>query len=141
MFSRPDVAKSYSEYILKRPELMDQYNRMFNNLNEIQEATGRGSGSKFDKFMTPLEDTVDALNIPNRWQEYLIRRGTFFAELQRLTRNEYGIDLIDTLQQGKVKDLLNDASSVKPAKARSFEALVDESVTCLLYTSPSPRDS
>ena len=129
MFSRPDVAKSYSEYILRRPELMDQYNRMFNNLNEIQQATGRGSGSKFDKFMTPLEDTVDALNIPNRWQEYLIRRGTFFAELQRLTRNEYGIDLIDALQQGKVKDLLNDASNVKPAKARSFEAIVDEAVT------------
>lgn len=129
MFSRPDVAKSYTDYILQRPELLNQYDRMFNNLNEIQEATGRGSGTMFDKIITPLEDTVDVLNIPNRWQEYLIRRGTFFAELQRLTRNEYGIDLIDTLQQGKVKDLLNDASNVKPAKARSFNALVDEAVT------------
>lgn len=129
MFSRPDVAKGYTDLILQRPELMNQYERMFNNLNEIQEATGRGSGTTFDKIITPLEDTAEVLNIPNRWQEYLIRRGTFFAELQRLTRNEYGIDLIDTLQQGKVKDLLNDASNVKPANARSFNSLVDEAVT------------
>ena len=128
IFSRPDVARSYSEFILTRPELTNQYDRMFNNINEIQRMTGRGTGSVFDRVMSPLEDTVDFLNIPNRWQEHLIRRGVFFGELQRLTRNEYGIDLIDTLQRGQLNDLLNDASTVRPEGARSFIGLIDSAV-------------
>ena len=87
MFSRPDVARAYSEFILTRPELTNQYDRMFNNINEIQRMTGRGSGTAFDRVVSLGEDTVDFLNIPNRWQEHLIRRGVFFGELQRLTRN------------------------------------------------------
>lgn len=129
IFSRPDVAKAYTDFILTRPELASQYDRMFNNINEIQALTGRGTGTAFDKIVSPLEDAADALNTPNRWQEHLIRRGVFFGELQRLTRNEYGIDLIDTLQSGKLQDLLNDASSVKPENARSFLGIVDQAVT------------
>ena len=128
MFSRPDVAKGYTDLILGRKELATQYSRMFDNINEIQKATGKGSGTKFDKVMTEMEDVVDTLNVPNRWQEYLIRRGTFFSELERLTKREYGIDLIDTLNDGKLNDLLNDASSVRPEKARSFISIIDDSV-------------
>ena len=152
IYSRPDVARAYTEFLLQRPELADQYDRMFNNINEIQELTGRGSGTVFDRVLSPMEDVVDFLNIPNRWQEHIIRRGVFFGELQRLTRNEYGIDLIDALQAGKLQDLLNDSSLVKldggqtvfdrsnynaitdgqqlsPPSRRSFLALVDEAVT------------
>ena len=128
MFSRPDVARAYSEFILTRPELTNQYDRMFNNVNEIQRMTGRGSGSVFDRVISPLENTVDFLNVPNRWQEHLIRRGVFFGELQRLTRNEYGVDLIDALQRGQLTDLLNDASTVRPEGARSFIGLIDSAV-------------
>lgn len=128
IFSRPDVAKGYTEFLLNRPELASQYDRMFNNINEIQSITGRGSGTLFDKVLSPMEDVVDTLNTPNRWQEHLIRRGVFFGELQRLTRNEYKIDLIDALQSGKLQDLLNDASTVKPENARSFLGLVDDAV-------------
>lgn len=128
IYSRPDVARSYSEFILSRPELSTQYDRMFNNINEIQELTGRGSGTAFDRVMSPLEDTVDFLNIPNRWQEHLVRRGVFFGELQRLTRNEYGIDLVDALQGGKLQDLLNDAGDIRPEGSRSFLGLVDSAV-------------
>ena len=129
IYSRPDVARAYTEFLLQRPELADQYDRMFNNINEIQELTGRGSGTVFDRVVSPMEDVVDFLNIPNRWQEHIIRRGVFFGELQRLTRNEYGIDLIDSLQKGQLNDLLNDASSVRPERARSFISIVDEAVT------------
>lgn len=128
MFARPDVAKGYTDLILGRKELATQYSRMFDNINEIQKATGKGSGTKFDKVMTEMEDVVDTLNVPNRWQEYLIRRGTFFSELERLTKREYGIDLIDALNDGKLNDLLNDASSVRPEKARSFIHIIDDSV-------------
>lgn len=129
MFSRPDVAKGYTDLILDRPELANQYSKMFDNINEIQKATGRGSGTTFDKVVSEMEDVVSVLNTPNRWQEFLTRRGVFFAELERLTKREYDIDLIDALNDGKLNDLLNDASSVKPEKARSFVNLIDDSVT------------
>ena len=52
----------------------------------------------------------------------------FFGELGRLTKKEYNIDLIDALQEGKLPDLLNDASTVRPDGARSFVALVNDSI-------------
>jgi hypothetical protein len=128
MFSRPDVAKGYSDLILERPELAKQFDAMYNNINEIQKLTGRGSGTGFDKVLSGMEDVVDTLNTPNRWQEYLIRRGQFFGELERLTKREYDIDLIDALNEGKLQDLLNDASSIRPEGAPSFIKLVDDSV-------------
>jgi len=129
MFSRPDVAKGYSDLILERPELAKQFDAMYNNINEIQKLTGRGSGGRLDRVLSEMEDVVDVLNTPNRWQEFLIRRGQFFGELERLTKRHYDIDLIDALNEGKLKDLMNDASSVKPEKAPSFITLVDEATT------------
>lgn len=141
MFSRPDVAKGYTDLILKQPELTKQFDAMYNNINEIQKLTGRGEATAIDKktgkrtvsgaldgVLSTLEDGTTLLNAPNRWQEYLIRRGQFFGELQRQVRNEYDADLIDLLQQGKLRDLLNDASTVKPEGKRSFLDLVDASV-------------
>ena len=128
MFRNPVEAKRYTDILLDRPELSDQYDRMFNNINEIQALTGRGQGGVADTVLTALEDGVDLLNTPNRFQEYLIRRGAFFGELERLARREWDIDLIDTLNQGKIRDLLNDTQSVRPAGARSFMDLVDDSV-------------
>jgi|11BtaG_2_1085332.scaffolds.fasta_scaffold03034_2 hypothetical protein len=127
MFSEPEVAKGYTDLILGQPQLAKQFDMMYNNLNEIQKATGRGSGGKLDYVLTGLEDATDILNTPNRWQEYLIRRGQFFGELERLTKREYGIDLIDTLQDGKLRDLLNDAGGFKPEGKPSFLELVDQS--------------
>jgi hypothetical protein len=121
--TRLDV-EDYTDFILGQPELAAQYDLMFNNLNEIQKLTGRGSGTIGDKVLTELEDAVDVLNTPNRWQEFLIRRGAFLGELERLTKREYGIDLIDTINDGKIRDLLNDASSVRPKDARSFNDIV-----------------
>jgi hypothetical protein len=127
MFSKPDVAKGYTDLILGQPQLSKQFDMMYNNLNEIQKATGRGTGGKLDTVLTGLEDATDILNTPNRWQEFLIRRGQFFGELERLVKREYGIDLIDTLQDGKLRDLLNDAGGFKPEGKPSFLDLVDQS--------------
>lgn len=128
MFDRPDVARGYTDYILNRPELKDQYELMFESINEIHRLTGRGKGGGLDTTLTALEDGVDALNIPNRWQEYLIRRGAFLGELERLTKREWDTDLFEQLNAGKIKDLLNDVSTVKPEGARSFNELVADSV-------------
>jgi hypothetical protein len=123
--TRLDV-EEYVDFILKQPELGDQADLLFNNINEIQRLTGRGEGGKLDAVLSELEDAVDVLNTPNRWQEHLIRRGAFLGELERLTKREYGIDLIDTINKGQLRDLLNDATSVRPAEARSFIDIIDE---------------
>ena len=166
-------AKDYVDFILDRPELAKQFDLMFNQLNELQAATGRGTarqtqidnfikaakqraketktkfdakkvkkeaeeaadkglfGGKFntlgkgtDTVLSELEDGVSVLNSANRWQEYLVRRGAFLGELERLVKREYKIDLIDTLNDGKIKDLLNDSTTVRPKGARSFNELV-----------------
>ena len=168
--------KEYVDFILDRPEFAKQYDLMFNQLNELQAATGRGEarqrqidnfisearakakkkGIKFDAdkvreeaerlasrnfdtfgkgvdtVLSELEDGVSVLNSANRWQEYLVRRGSFLGELERLVKREYKIDLIDTLNEGKIKDLLNDASSVRPKGARSFNELVADATNMAL---------
>ncbi len=126
---RPDEVAGFVDLILDRPEFDTQFSRMFDNLNEIQMAQGRGSGTVIDKILSGTEDVVQALNMPNRWQEFLVRRATFLGELERLVRREYDMDLFDALQQGKLRSLMNDASDVKPENARSFIDLIDESVT------------
>ena len=118
--------KEYVDFIMEQPELAKQADLLFNNINEIQRATGRGEGGATDATLSVLEDAVDTLNVPNRWQEYLIRRGAFLGELERLTKREYGIDLMDTINEGKIRDLLNDATSVRPEGARSFMNLVED---------------
>jgi len=122
-------SKDYVDFILNRPELSKQFDLMFNQLNELQQATGRGQattrfGKVIDGTLSELEDAVSVLNSANRWQEYLVRRGSFLGELERLVKREYKIDLIDTLNEGKIKDLLNDSTTVRPKGARSFNELV-----------------
>jgi len=85
----------------------------------------RESG-KLNLLLNEYEDVIQVLNAPNRFQEFLIRRGTFFSEIERLVRREYKIDFIDALENGKLDDLLNDASTVRPEGARSFMDIVDE---------------
>ena len=127
MFNNPKETKEVVDFILERPELQGQYRLLFDNINEIMISTGRGKGGVIDKVLSEGEDAVMALNIPNRWQEFLVRRGAFLGELERLVKREYNIDFIDALNQGKIRDLLNDAGSVRPAGARSFIDLVADS--------------
>ena len=124
MFDNPKETKEVVDFILEQPELKNQYKLLFDNINEIMISTGRGTGSALDKILTVGEDAVMAFNIPNRWQEFLVRRGAFLGELERLVKREYGIDFIDTIGQGKIRDLLNDAGNLKPENARSFGDIV-----------------
>jgi len=123
-FSRPDVAQGYLNLILDNPKFASQYSKLYDNLNEIQKASGRGAGDVKDKILSPLEDTVEMMNFANKWQETLTRNAIAMNELERLVRLEYGIDLIDAMQDGKLPALMNDATSVRPEGARSFSAIV-----------------
>ena len=127
MYGDTETAKTYSDFILSRPQLAGQMDLMYNNINEIQMMTGRGTGTKTDKVLSEMEDLTMALNIPNRWQEMVVRRGMFLGELQRLTRREYGIDLMENINQGKIIDLLNDAPGIRPEGSKQFIELIADS--------------
>ena len=134
IFEDPKAAKDWTDYILKRPEFKDQFDTMFNQLNEIRRAS-RGTptgtvGKGFNTVVSELEDFVDFLNTPNRWQEFLVRRGMFFGDIQRLVRREYGIDFMeDVVKKGKIRSLINDSTEFKPEGARSFMDIVAEATT------------
>ena len=129
--TRLDV-KDYVDFLMEQPELAGQADLLFNNINEIQKLTGRGEGGAVDSVLSVLEDSVDVLNTPNRWQEHLIRRGAFLSELEKLVKREYKIDLIDTINKGQIRDLLNDASSVRPKDARSFVDIMEDATNAAL---------
>lgn len=120
--------KEYTDYILERPELSNQFDMMFNQINEVRRSTGAGTGSLADRALTLAEKGVDVINTPNRWQEYLIRRGTFTAELERLVKREYGVELIDVINDGRFNDLLNDAPELVGTDKTPFKQLISDSV-------------
>tara|TARA_R110000803_G_scaffold89040_1_gene156163 strand:- start:190 stop:3750 length:3561 start_codon:yes stop_codon:yes gene_type:complete len=124
---QPGKAKGLTDLILNRPETMDILSSLFDNLNGIQKASGRGKGGAVDWILSRGEDITNLLNTPNRWQEHLVRRGSFLGELERLAKREWDVDLIDVIQKGEIRDLLNDTSKYKPKDGRSFMDMVADS--------------
>ena len=130
MFMEQGRAEDFTNYILDRPELTEQFERMFNNINEIQEYTGRGQaqtlvGKGADNVASRIEDFVWAVNGPNRWQEHMVRRATFLGELERQVKLNWDMDLQTALKEGKIQDMLNDASNVRPEGGTSFLTMVE----------------
>ena len=128
MFAEPVRTKQFTDYLLKRPELSEEFSRMFDNINEIQRSMGKGQGGAVDTVLSAGEKFIDVLNTPNRLQEYTIRRGAFLGELERLTRREYGIDLFDALGDGKIRNLLNNDPSIIKKGSPSFNEVITRSV-------------
>lgn len=129
MFNDVREAKHFSEYLLQHSP--DHARQMYNTLNEMQLNLGRGqatstAGRVADQMYSDLEDFSAFINTPNRIQELNIRNATFWSEIQRLVRNEYKIDLKESLDNGMLMDFVRDASTVKPEGARSFIALMDD---------------
>ena len=123
IYSDRKTAKEFTDILLgdpdnpdliAHPKLQDFSDRMFNTINEIQLATGRGSDTTFDKLMSKAEDFTQLLNKPNRWQDFMLRRGIFMGEAQRLFRDKWDIDLIEVLNSGRLDDLMNDARDLNP---------------------------
>tara|TARA_R110002020_G_scaffold83194_8_gene206122 strand:- start:57 stop:3977 length:3921 start_codon:yes stop_codon:yes gene_type:complete len=134
-FRNPREAKAYVDLILNKEELAPTYKRLFGNLNEIQMLTGRGqattmTGKVVDSVLSVGEDAVMDLNIFNRLQEFTVRRAMFLGQLENLTKREYGIDLIEALNEGKLTGLLND--SMRPQGKRSFHELIEDSTRLAL---------
>ena len=68
------------------------------------------------------------LNVPNWWQEFMLRNCMFLADMERLVQRDWGIDLVETLNQGKIRDVMTDASTVRPEGSRSIIDIADEAM-------------
>tara|TARA_R100000734_G_scaffold2322_1_gene2397 strand:- start:7 stop:3555 length:3549 start_codon:yes stop_codon:yes gene_type:complete len=131
MFMDQTRAQQFTDYILDRPELADQFSRMYSSIQEIQKYTGKGQattklGKGVDEVTSRMEDFVWAVNTPNRWQEHLIRRATFLGELERQVKVNWDLDLQTALKQGKIQDMLNDAATVRPEGGTSFLGMIEQ---------------
>ena len=115
-------SKDAVDYILKRPELMDEWTGMFDTVNEIRRKTN-GTG----RVLPTLEKGVDMLNVANRWQDHMTRRAIFLSKLRQLTKEHYGINLDKVLDEGGIADLLGNKTSIIGKDKPRFEQLIEQS--------------
>ena len=126
IYATPYASKQLTDIILDRPEFTDQYSALFDNVNEYRKRTGAGSGGAVDATLSAAESVVDVLSVPNRIQEFVIRRGVFTGEMERLLQRDWGVNMMETLEKGNLPDLVSNASSLRPKGARPFEEIVEE---------------
>tara|TARA_R110000851_G_scaffold331941_1_gene506993 strand:+ start:2386 stop:6261 length:3876 start_codon:yes stop_codon:yes gene_type:complete len=127
---------AYAELILNNKKNKVYWDSIANNLNEIQKSTGAGATEKLpwtrpnvipkviDNSLLALEEVTRVLNIPNRMQEQLMRRGIMMAELEKLVERNYGLNLIEELNKGRLDEFLQDLPSVVPDGKLPFSDLV-----------------
>jgi hypothetical protein len=126
IYATPGLSKEITDIILNRPEFAAQHTALFDNVNEYRKRTGAGSGGAVDATLSAVESVVDVLSTPNRIQEYIIRRGVYTGEMERLLKRDWGINMMQALEDGKLGDLIANASSVRPKGARPFDEIVEE---------------
>jgi len=98
-----------------------QANHLFFNyssdlLNKVQ---GQATGSVGDRLLTAGENAVHVLNTVNRFQEYLVRRASFAANLDRSIRATPGMTLEKVLASGKIDAI--PAADVSRAVEKALE--------------------
>ena len=126
-------ARDYVDYILKRPEYMNKYNTLFSSASELVRLR-RPEGvkltpvqQKVDELLEAGEDFVDTLNIPNKWQDYITRSAYFFQNIEDLFRKNYnGLDLVEELNKGRIREILNDSPTILPEGSKEFAEIVAE---------------
>ena len=98
--------------------------RLYSNIEELQMGYGRGEGKFGDAAFSAMEDLVQVLNAPNRWQEFHIRNGHYFGSIQQQIQREWGLNFIETMNRRGIKDFLNDSPQLRPKGARSFKDIL-----------------
>ena len=116
--------EEFVDILLKDPKFAEQAKIMFGTVQEIQQSMGKGVPKNnivskgLDEILDGYEDLIQFMNTPNRMQEFLMRRSVMTAEVQRLLKREWDLDLIDELENGRYLELINDTA--RPDGARSF---------------------
>lgn len=127
IYANPIQSKEITDYLLDRPEFSQQFTGLFDNINEYQTATGRGKGGVTDFVLSRGEDVVNMLNVPNRVQEFAIRRGVFMGELERLVLRDYGVELMDVIKKGDLSELMANSTKYRPKGKAQFAQLIEDS--------------
>lgn len=128
-YSSVDLSSNQAEfvdYILGQDEFAQLATRFYDQVNEVMKYTGRGEGGVSDAIFEPIEDLVQTLNGPNRLQEFVTRRAYFRTDLHAMVKREWGIDIEEVAQSGRISDVLNDIPDLKPEGARPFSEIVTE---------------
>ena len=132
LFDNLDV-KDFVDYILDRPDFRDKFDVLFTQLSEIKKLKGPDVSTlpPVQKFVNMLleggEDLVDTLNTFNKWQDHLTRRSYFLSSLETLVKRNYnGLDLIEELKKGRMKEFLNDSPTIMTKDSKPFAELVAE---------------
>jgi len=129
LFRNSIAMKQYADFLFEQPNMENFSNKLLGQLNEIRRKTGRqeeGNISKLEFTLQKAEDFVDVINIPNRLQEFAVRRATFLGNLESLVRRNWDIDLFDAINKGDIGKLLKDSPDYKPTNAKSIMELMDE---------------
>lgn len=140
MLSDPAHSREYVELLLDNPEYRKYWQQLTEQLGEIRSAQGAGATKDvswlsrrapeklLDNILLEAEGVVDFLNVPNRLQEQIVRQGFVLAEMERLIKMEWNVDLLPSLHEGKLAKFINNSSDLRPEGARSFEEIVGDSV-------------
>ena len=126
IYLTPVASKQLTDIMLNNDKFSDQFKALQNNVNEYRKASGAGKGGAVDTVLSGAESVVDVLQVPNRIQEYVIRRGVFTGEMERLLKRDWGINLLEEMENGNWADIMANASSMRPKGARSIDDIVDE---------------
>lgn len=135
----PLKADELTNLILEQPENVKLLSRYRDQIIEAQKATGKGEGGISDFVFNPIEDFVDTLNVFNRGQEFISRNAFFLTDLSRNLKREWGVNLEQIVNQGNVRELLNDSPRLRPKDAKTFAELATDAVESALdktYASP-----
>lgn len=128
----PKQMQELVDYLFQNDSLERFYKKLYGNLDELGIAMGRGEGKFLDKQLSGLEDLVQVLNAPNRWQEFHIRNGTFIGELQSQLQREWGIDFIKAINNGRIKDIIEDSPRIKPKGGKAFVDIMTDATEAAL---------
>lgn len=138
MFRKGGEGKELTDYLLKNPGLGKKYDDLLGTVSELRRRTGGDSG----KVLPHLERVTDSLMVFNRQQDFFVRRATFAAEIQRLTKNEFGEELFKIIDDGNIEDLIQGvgrfAKKGKKGK-KSFSELADEAIRTSLERTYAAR--
>ena len=129
-----DLKKLDDWFFSKEFKGMEKWHKkLYGQMNEIRRLTGRKEGESIGRgeaAIQRVENFVDWLNIPNRAQEFLVRRSVFFGEMQRLTRREWNLDFWKALEDGQLRAMMNNASSVRPSiNSKTFDEILEDATT------------
>jgi len=134
MFNSPHRVKDFNNYILNHPALADQEHILHHTLNEMRTSLRKGDAPEdlgifkrqVDKVLTSAEGLAQDLNVFNRGQEQIVRDSVFLDELERLSKNEYGVDIVKIIEEGGLQDLMG--GKYTPEGSKAFEELIADSV-------------